>query len=48
MGGSSCIRPCLIEIGCDNVDWIHLAQDRVQDRILWKEALACHEGHQTD
>jgi hypothetical protein len=26
--------PPNIEIGCDDLDWIHVAQDRVQWRVL--------------
>jgi len=37
-----CVLMDLQEIGCVSVDWLYLAQDRIESRILLKVVLNIH------
>jgi hypothetical protein len=36
------------EMGCEDVDWIHVAQDRVQRRVLMNKVINLHVPKSTD
>jgi hypothetical protein len=39
LGWEDYIRISVREVGCEGVDWIHLAQDRVQCQALVKKVM---------